>query len=347
MYRYSLMHKRLYFIVSILSFGMAFITRNTSILIVPSLFLLIAGCHKKSDSNWIKATIKDSLIFITVFSPFIILTFFYNYYRFGSIFETGYSLIAMRLGLDFFSGTPLLTGLSGFIISPGKGFFYYSPVAILFFFSIGSFIRKNLFLGLSFILILFSYLIFLSKNIYWHGDWAWGPRYIFVLTPFFMIPVAGLFDSDKWAKKKVVRRTVYIIFSISFMIQIAAVSVDVYKYFIHLQCEENIRFTVAEAKGVQPIVVPPPEMYISLNKSPILKHVKFIYEYANEIDSYTYSVASDNTVCSKMTSSIFYNTFDFWWLYRYFQRGDYLGFVVAFMLFAYATFAARRLLKLL
>jgi hypothetical protein len=80
-------------------------------------------------------------LFALAFLPFLGLSFWYNFYRFGSIFETGFSLIARRLGLDFFAGTPFLTGLGGFLISPGKGFFYYSPVAILFFFSISLFKR--------------------------------------------------------------------------------------------------------------------------------------------------------------------------------------------------------------
>ena len=62
-------------------------------------------------------------LFSIVFLPFVCLNLWYNYYRFGSVFETGYSLIAMKTGLDFFSGTPLLTGLSGLLISPGKGLF--------------------------------------------------------------------------------------------------------------------------------------------------------------------------------------------------------------------------------
>src|SRR4030066_26158 len=72
--------------------------------------------------------------------------------------------MAERMGINFFTNT-LFIGLSGFLISPGKGFFYYSPVAILFFFSIKPFLKKHLLLGISFILIMLSYLLFLSKYV--------------------------------------------------------------------------------------------------------------------------------------------------------------------------------------
>ena len=60
------------------------------------------------------------------------LVLWYNYYRFGSIFETGFQLLAAKTGIDFFSGTLFLTGLRGLLTSSGKGFFYCSPIAIFF-----------------------------------------------------------------------------------------------------------------------------------------------------------------------------------------------------------------------
>jgi len=54
---------------------------------------------------------RKVMLFIIVFIPFVGISFWYNYYRFGSFFETGFHVMASRLGLNFFWGTPLLTGL--------------------------------------------------------------------------------------------------------------------------------------------------------------------------------------------------------------------------------------------
>ena len=232
-YQHSVNKRGSYLTFSAFSIGFAFITRPTSILVIPPLFIFLFMSYVKEYDlrGVIKSLIKDVVLFSIAFLPFVCLSLWYNYYRFGSVFETGYELVSERTGLSFFTGTPLLTGLTGFLISPGKGYFYYSPIAVLFFFSIWSFFKKHYWLGVSFIFIIISYLLFLSKNIYWHGDWAWGPRYILVLTPFFVIPIAEVFESTLW-KKKLLRVVVCSILAVSIIIQIAAVSVDFQKYFL-------------------------------------------------------------------------------------------------------------------
>jgi hypothetical protein len=289
---------------------------------------------------------RDVVLFSLVFLPFIGLSLWYNHYRFGSIFETGYLLMAKRLGIDFFTGTPLLTGLSGFLISPGKGFFYYSPVGILFFFSIKSFIKKYHKLGISFIFIMLSYLFFLSKNIYWHGDWAWGPRYLFLITPFLVIPIAELFESDIRLKKNPLKTFVYSIIAVSLLIQIAAVSVDFQKYFINLRFEENVKFMEVFGDGVQPIIEPTAETYFNWHRSPILTQFGFIYKIAGGIKDYKYSKPPEDAIFTeKMKIDLCMNVFDFWWLYKYFLDGSYSGFMGALLLLLAAIYSASRLRK--
>lgn len=348
MYLYVVDKKIFHLLLSAISLGIAFITRPTSVLVIPPLFILMLVYYlKKFD---LKATVRlivqDIVLFFIAFLPFLGLSLWYNHYRFGSVFETGYSLIAARTGVGHFTGTSLLTGISGFLISPAKGFFYYSPVAILFFFSIRSFIKKHPGLGVSFILIMISYLLFLSKYLYWHGDWAWGPRFILVLTPFFIIPIAELFDSDIWKKKKFIKIGVYFIFAVSLVIQLAAVSVDFNKYFINLQIEENVKFTVAQGDGIQPIVEPPIETYFNWHRSPLLSQFRFIYKTAGNMKDYRYSKPpQDATMNEMLKTDPFYNVFDFWWVYIYFLEKSYLGFIVALILLLSAIYAAIRLWK--
>jgi hypothetical protein len=253
--------------------------------------------------------------------------------------------MAERLKLDFFGGTPLFTGLKGFLISPGKGFFYYSPVALLFFFSIRSFLRRHHGLGAGFICIILSYLLFLSKNVYWHGDWAWGPRYLLVITPFLIIPLAHLFDSSLWLEKRLLRGSVYALFAMSFIIQLAAVSVDDNKYFFHLIFDEKVHFSVARGDGSPSIVEPPPEIYFDWSKSPILAQFKFISRMSGDIWDYKYEPPEDTTTEEKVKAEPFMHVLDYWWLYQYILDRRYTGFIAAIMLFSLSIFSAVRIWK--
>jgi 4-amino-4-deoxy-L-arabinose transferase-like glycosyltransferase len=343
-------HRRIsHILLSAISLGIAFIARATSILVIPPLFILTVLYQvKKTDLKVITRNLfRDISLFSLAFFPFLGFSLWYNYYRFGSIFETGYQLIAAHTGIHLFTGTSLLRGLSGFLISPGKGFFYYSPIAILFFFSIKSFIKKHAEIGIPFILIMLSYLLFLSKYVYWHGDWTWGPRYLLVVTPFLIIPTADLFDSYAWQKKSFLKSLAYMIFGLSLVIQIAAVSVDFKNYFLNLQIEEKIKFTGTYVDGVMPTFQPPAETYFNWHRAPILAQFKFIYTIARDIKDYRYSPPPDNaTSAEKIKANLHMNVFDFWWLYNYFIDRSYSGFIMALLLLLLAIYTATRLRRL-
>jgi hypothetical protein len=350
MCRYYTERKDSYFIFSTLALGFAFITRPTSLLIIPALLILIIKPFyypkRLNIKNSLKLMGRKIILFSIAFLPFLVLTFWYNYYRFGSIFETGHSLMGARLGLDFFTGTPFLTGISGFLISPGKGFFYYSPVAVLFFLSIKSFIKTNFIPGLSFIFIMIGYLFFMSKNVYWHGDWAWGPRYLFVITPYLIIPTVELFDSEIWKEKNYLKYFTILLFTLSFSIQIASVSVCSYKYFFSLQFDKNVKFTVADGDGVKPIVEPPPETYFDWSKSPILAQFKYIFEIKEKIKGYKYRELPKNAMLiDRIKIAPWFNLFDFWWFYRYILEERCAGFIVAMFMSLLAVFSFSRLWK--
>jgi len=335
-------------LLSGISLGIAYVTRPTSILIMPSLFvfMIVYYSQKLGLKSIFKLAARDSGLFFLSFLPFLGLSFYYNYYRFGSIFETGYSLIALRTGIKFFTGTPFVTGLSGFLLSPGKGFFFYSPVAGLFFFSVRAFLRKHPAIGFSFLSIILSYLLFLSKNMNWHGDWAWGPRYLLVVTPFLIIPLAELLDTDRWLNKSFLRWTVYFFFTLGLVIQIVAVSVNFQKYFLILRFNEEVKFTVSRGHGVQPIVEPPAELYFDWRKSPIPAQFKFMYKTVREIGDYGYSNSScENTTAWKNDPNPCLAFFDFWWAQKYCLVREYLILLISLILLS--LYCASRLCKVL
>ena len=337
-------------ILSAVLLGIALNIRITSLLVVPALFL-IAGAASLKERSLMDSTnklIKQMVVFVAVLLPFVLIILWYNNYRFGSIYETGFQLIAAKTGIDFFSGTPLLTGLHGFLLSPGKGIFYYSPVALLFFPAILPFYKKHSGIALGFLAIISSYLLFLSKNIYWHGDWSWGPRYLLAILPFLIIPVVELFETDKERKKSSLRiAIIYGIFILGIVLQVAAVSVDCCKYFFDLQMEKNMQFTVEKGIGVPDIIEPPPEVHFNWEMSPILARFQSIYEMGRRIKNYRHVDLSENTpLPEKIKAYPPMNIYDFWWLYMYYVNGIRTGFFVAAALGGICIISSYRLITM-
>jgi hypothetical protein len=349
MYLHASKNAIMQLILSALCIGFAINTRLVSILTLPALLVMMgAGCGVNSSlADNTKVFFRKLVIFLSVLLPFAVLVLWYNYYRFGSIFESGFQLLAAKTGIDFFSGTPLLTGLRGFLTSPGKGFFYYSPIAIFFFFTIISFYKKHRWAAISFILLILSYLFFLSRNVYWHGDWAWGPRYLLAITPFIIIPIAELLDSALWRKNNpFIKIPVYVVFTLSLLIQISAVSVNFYNYFNNLHINQNVRFTSVHADGVPFIGEPPPEVYFNWTKSPILMQLKDIKRIGTEITNYRYEeLPQDATDLEKIKAHPHMHLFDFWWVYMFYLEHTYKGFISLLVLLIVAGICGLRMIK--
>lgn len=298
-----------YLLLSSFALGFAFLTRMPAVLaLFPVVLYLFFGLKKG------RYAFKQCVCFFTALAPFVAIQLWYNYARFGSIFETGITLMAERAGIDFFAGTQFIDGIRGFLISPGKGFFFYSPITILFLVSIRNFYKRNKGVALCFLGISLSYLIFLSRNIYWHGDWSWGPRYLFVITPLLMIPIADLVE--KGFRKKTAASLVYGLFLVSIIVQIIGISIDFNRYFFSLQVEKGIRFTVVGGKDTPYIIEPTRETHFDWGKSPIIYNTSAMFETWNRMKGYVYqperTVRGNSEV---LKYHIRFNVLDFWWVY--------------------------------
>lgn len=307
-----------YLILSAASVGYAFIARVPSVLALPPLFLYLLLCRHEEGFTTRRSLValRDFVAFSIALVPFGLIQLWYNYARFGSIFETGYQVVAEKAGIDFFNDTPLFIGLSGFLISPGKGFFYYSPISILIFVSIKSFYKRNKGLTLCIGGIVSSYLIFLSRNIYWHGDWSWGPRYLLVITPLLMVPIADFVERLRLSGKKFLKFTVFGLFTLSVVVQVIAVSVDFNRYFFSLQ-EKGVRFTSVGGKDMPIIYEPSPNTHFDWDKFPIGYQAGAALKIWNGLRDYRFVEAPEKTYDVQVALTDFprFNVFDFWWLY--------------------------------
>ncbi|HEX5502481.1 MAG TPA: hypothetical protein VFW96_07645 [Thermomicrobiales bacterium] len=119
----------------------------------------------------------------------VALVGWYNYARFGSPFETGYG--ATEAGA-IQSGN-FLGGLAGLLVSPGKSIVLFSPVVLLALPCWFLFARKHRAFALVAGGLIAVHLAFYARVPYWHGDVAWGPRYLDFVLPLLVLPLAAGF----------------------------------------------------------------------------------------------------------------------------------------------------------
>lgn len=92
----------------------------------------------------------------------------------------------------------LLRGLQGLLLSPGASVFVYSPLLLLLPFTLKDFLRQRRAEGVALLALSASFVALAATFTFWHGLWsAPGPRYLFVLTPLLLLPLAPWLDGAR------------------------------------------------------------------------------------------------------------------------------------------------------
>ncbi len=153
--------------------------------------------------------------------PFFAWAFFYNYIRYGSMFDNGYKHISPHIAL--FSPKYIPQAFLGLIFSPGRSVFFFSPILVLFPFYIKEFYKntdRKFFITLCSVMA--TYIIFYFNYHGWDGGWCYGPRFMLVITPFMVMPLVMMFQ--KWQGKLPIRKVlIALIIVISIVVQIVSV----------------------------------------------------------------------------------------------------------------------------
>jgi hypothetical protein len=122
-----------------------------------------------------------------------------NQMHFGSPFASGYS--AQPEGIKF--SIPILSVLWIYLVSPGKGIFWYSPPLLAALLAWPAWVRKDRVLAGGAALVVLGYLLVVGR---WQnlGGWCWGPRHLAQLTPFLLLPIPLLAlrgdGDDSWRR---------------------------------------------------------------------------------------------------------------------------------------------------
>lgn len=283
--------------------GFAVLTRASALFWLLPLFLFFVrtSLTQTGLQAQVRNLFKSGFAFLLGLSPFLFLVLWYNAVRFGSMLESGYSEWARQRGFDNFSN-PLWLGLIGELISPGKGVLLYCPILLLACLGARSFLTKRNKIGILVACATLFYLLFFAKYKAWHGDNAWGPRYLTFLMPFWMLAAGEwLRLRQGMAGWRVTSGRLIIV--VSFLIQFAAVLVDKNLHYNRLFEAGVIRHANTYAY--------PPELYFRPKYSPLLDRVREI----PEVLKFTYHqvVVKHNAPASE-AEELF--SVDFWWINR-------------------------------
>ena len=135
---------------------------------------------------WSRGGWKRALQFVGPLVPAALGLLAYNHLRFGHPMALGYgSWIAQ------FS-TPWLVGISGLLLSPGRGFLFFVPTVWLLPWAWKRFRSEHSSLAIVVVGISLGYLLFYGRFEAWYGTESWGPRYLVPLLPITLLPLAAL-----------------------------------------------------------------------------------------------------------------------------------------------------------
>jgi hypothetical protein len=234
--------------------------------------------------------------------PFAIFDLWFNWIRFGSIAATGHH--------EKLFGYPVLKGVGGLLISPGKGILWYCPIIFLLAIVGPRFYRRYSAFTIAIATISVAFVVFYANVTFWHGDPAWGPRYIYPIVPFLILPLGSILDIRGRAKPLILAVTGLVVLA-SFTIQLSSVSVSQWRtWYRVIQYEEQ--------QGHKWQWIASRYRYFwNYHESPLNFQIHGLYQLAydqlNHSNKYEIVPPDEDPILQKMTMDYSINSWGFWW----------------------------------
>ena len=167
--------------------GLLLNTKYIYALSLPGALLLVVLVHRKDLRSLGRTLLSAGLGFL----PGLLMVLLYNFLRFGSVTNTGYS----KLGDVMVEN--VLVGAWGFLFSPGKSIFLYSPPLLLAVLGLRGFWRSHRWSVLAMLATVAPVLLFYCRSPSWPGDFAWGPRYAVFAVPVLLLPAIAFLSAAR------------------------------------------------------------------------------------------------------------------------------------------------------
>jgi hypothetical protein len=206
-------------ILSGLCLGVCVLAKAVNVLLViPALALTVAPMRETS----FRERFRRCALLAPGLLAAIFLILAYNYARFGSWWETGYSDEVWSWT------TPWGEGILGLLISPGRGLLLYFPLWILVVPGIARMLTSHraetFFLGGCFGLVWLVH----ARWYRWEGGWCWGPRFLIPVIPLLILPLASLFERPP--RQRAFKIVALLVVGIALLISFSGVWVDFNDY---------------------------------------------------------------------------------------------------------------------
>jgi hypothetical protein len=205
----------------------------------------------------------------------------YNYGRFGNPFSTGYHFAE---GEGF--STPIYQGFYGLVFSPYRGLFWFTPLFLVSVVAYVPFLRRHRAEGILIGLMSLTLVALYSMWWMWWAGFAWGPRFLVPMTPFWVLvlaPVqkglqtrlsASLSTKAGWRELLAAPGwtgwSLIVLAGVSFLVQLAAVSVNFVNFEIQLRSRYPTDWSNPLAFG------PPAQNLLKFWDSPVFGQLKLI-----------------------------------------------------------------------
>jgi len=234
--------------------------------------------------------------------PFIGLDLWWDWVRFGSPLATGHH--ETLLGYAAWLGAP------GLWVSPGKGLLWYSPTIFLMAPAAVPFARRFPSLAASFVAMVLAFTAFYSIITFWHGDPAWGPRYMYPVLPYVTLPLGVLF-TRRWRFPAMVWLLTAIFVLAGLTVQLAAVTVSEWRgWYRVIQYEQN--------QGHPWLWIASRYRYFwNVHESPLNFQLRSLYQltYDSVFHSSRYVIAppAEEKVLDDLANNYAINQWNIWW----------------------------------
>ncbi len=188
------------------------------VLLLPFVVVYLVWARLKQGD--VGRLLKNAWLAIIELSAFVALALWHNHMKTGSIFDSGYT---MKGGL--FSGD-VLPAVYGFLLSPGKGIFWYSPPLVLGLLGLRESLRRFRAETLLQLAIVLGTLIFNAKFRIWHADYCWGPRHLAPLSPILLLwATPWLPEAMRRGKARLRRHALRALFATGLAVQLLGASI--------------------------------------------------------------------------------------------------------------------------
>jgi len=195
------------------AFGLNLLTRLTVAMDVLAggvlLLLVLMLAREPIESIWKRARAYATTA-LPIYAAFLLIDRLYQYYRFGSFFNTYVTIFAQQqrllnpaLPANYPFETPFHVGFLGALFAPEKSIFLFDPLLVLTIFLVVVACRRfppeiKAYVMSGFLLLL-AYISFYARYTVWSGDSAWGDRYVSSaaeLAAFISVPLLLRYRAD-------------------------------------------------------------------------------------------------------------------------------------------------------